>query len=78
MITRSYGNYYTKLEDQSNDMVKKDTKPDFKQLYYEYMNEIKISHNYVCKQLDSIKECYNIEKMTTQALESMIEWLVED
>ena len=46
-------------------MVAKDTKLDFKQLYYEHIKEITISYNYVYKQLDSIEECYDIKKMTT-------------
>ena len=59
-------------------MVKKDTRPNFEQLHYEYMNETRILHNYVCKQLDSIEECYDIEKMTTQVLELMIKQLAKD
>ena len=42
------------------------------------MNETKILYDYICKYLDSIEECYDIKKMTTQVLESMIEQLVED
>ena len=32
----------------------------------------------MCEQLDSIEEYYDIEKMTTEALESIIEYLVEN
>ena len=42
------------------------------------MNEAKILYDYVYEQLDSIKECYDIKKITNQVLELMIEWLVED
>ena len=42
------------------------------------MKETTISYNYICKQLDSIEEYYNIEKITTQALKSIIKCLVEN
>ena len=42
------------------------------------MNEMRISYDYVCKQLDSIEEYYDIKKMTTQALKLIIKQLVED
>ena len=54
------------------------TELNFERLYYEDMKETAISCNYACKQLDSIEECYDIKKMTTQVLKSIIEYLVEN
>ena len=42
------------------------------------MKETKIFYNYICDQLEAIEESYEVEKMTTQALESMINCLVLD
>ena len=58
-------NYCGKLEEEESMMGAKDKEPNFKNLHYQHMNKIKILHNYICKQLESIEECYDIEKMTT-------------
>jgi len=38
-----------KLEEEESMIGVKDKEPNFKNLHYQYMNKIKISHNYICK-----------------------------
>ena len=42
------------------------------------MKEVKIIHNHVLKELDDIKELYDIEIMMNKALELVINKLVND
>ena len=74
----NYDNYYNKLGDHEIEIDKRNDELNFKNLYYEYMNKTKISYNYICMQLESVEECFEIEKMITKALEVMIDRLVED
>ena len=56
----------------------KDNEPNFKKLYYKSMKETKVSYDYIYEYLESIEECYDIEKITTQVLKAMIEKLVKN
>ena len=66
------------MGDYEIEIDKRNDEPNFKNLYFEHMNKTKISYDYICMQLESVKECYEIEKMTTKILEAMIDRLVED
>ena len=81
-IGRSSNNYHRELEDQDTDCnYEHSIKPDCKKLYYKYIKETKISCNYICNQLEKkeiIEENCEVEKIITQALESIIDQLVLD
>ena len=78
----SWKNYYRELEEKDNEKVSNDKCIlDCKRLHYMQMKESKTSCDYACDPLDKSKakeEMHEVEKMTTQVLESIIDWLVLD
>jgi hypothetical protein len=61
----NYENYYKNLEELEANVVTKEEELKYKHCYYEHMNETNLLCKNVCEKLDSIEECYDIEKMIT-------------
>ena len=47
-------------------------------MYYEYINEVRITYDYTLKELKDIEKLYDAKVIMNKALESVINKLIED